>query len=104
MRLTRNEVLQLCAVVAVAIILTLLLRESRPLGQDVAENPLARAIREERFSPSAGQATADLTLVVFTDYRCPACRKAHPAMLRAVARDGNLRVVYSSPVEIGRAC
>jgi len=94
MRLMRNEVLQLCAVVAVAIGVMLLLRNSRPLGQDVADNALARAIREERLSPSAGQATADLTLIVFTDYRCPACRKAHPAMRKAVENDGNLRVVY----------
>ena len=35
-----------------------------------------------------------LTLVVFTDYQCPACKRAHPAMERALARDGHVRVVY----------
>lgn len=89
-----KDVLQLCALIAAAIIVTLLLRSNRPLGQDVGENLLARAVREERSSPSVGHATADLTLVVFTDYHCPACRKAYPAMQRAVAKDGNLRVVY----------
>lgn len=94
MTLKRNEVLQLGIVVAASIIATLLLGVSRPLGQDLADNPLARAIRQDHSSPSVGHATSDLTLIVFTDYRCPACRKAHPAMQRAVTRDGNLRVVY----------
>nr|WP_241233695.1 DsbA family protein [Altericroceibacterium xinjiangense] len=31
---------------------------------------------------------------MFTDYQCSACRKADPALRRAVARDGNVRVVY----------
>src|SRR5690606_18407885 len=37
---------------------------------------------------------ADLTVVMFTDYQCPACRKADPALRAALARDGNVRVVY----------
>ena len=94
MRLTRKEVLQLCAVVAVGVMVALLLRDSQPLGQNVADNSLAGVIREDRSSPTVEHASADLTLIVFTDYRCPACRKAHPAMQRAVAKDGNLRVVY----------
>ena len=94
MTLKRRELLQLCVVAAAAVVVSLLLRTSRPLGQDVAHNSLARAIREDRSSPSVAPPAADLTLVVFTDYRCPACRKAHPAMHRAVARDGRLRIVY----------
>ena len=94
MKLKSKDALQLCALLAAAIIATLLLRNNRPLGQDLGDNLLTRSIREERRSPSVGHATADLTLVVFTDYRCPACRKAHPAMQRAVAKDGRLRVVY----------
>lgn len=39
-------------------------------------------------------AGADLTMVAFTDYRCPACRVAAPAMDAAVAADGRMRVLY----------
>lgn len=37
---------------------------------------------------------ADLTVVVFTDYRCPACRAAEPALSRAITHDGDVRVIY----------
>lgn len=94
MRLTRREVGQLCAVIVLAIVLTLLIRSQRSLGQNVADNSLARAVREDRSSPDEGDAAADLTLIVFTDYRCPACRAAHPAMKRAVATDRKIRIVY----------
>lgn len=33
-------------------------------------------------------------MVVFTDYRCPACRRADPEMRRAVQADGGVTVVY----------
>lgn len=36
----------------------------------------------------------DLTVVMFTDYKCPASRKADPGLRRALARDGNVRIVY----------
>ena len=37
---------------------------------------------------------ANLTVVVFTDYECPACRTADPALQAAITRDGNVRVIY----------
>jgi protein-disulfide isomerase len=94
MRLTRREVKQLCAVVVLSVVLALSLRSQRPLGQNVGDNSLARAVREDQSSPAEGNPAADLTLIVFTDYRCPACRAAHPAMKRAAATDGKVRIVY----------
>lgn len=94
MRLTRREVVQLCAVMVAAALFGILLRSERPLGRNVGDNQLARTVREDRSSPTDGNPAADLTLIVFTDYRCPACRAAHPAMKRAVASDGGVRVVY----------
>ena len=35
-----------------------------------------------------------MRLAVFTDYRCPACRHAFPALEEAVRRDGKIRVIY----------
>ncbi len=45
-------------------------------------------------SPRSGPPGADLSVAVFTDYRCPACRRADPEMQRAVEADGAVTVVY----------
>lgn len=94
MKLTLRDLLQLGALITVAALVGLLLRTERPLGQDVSASSLARAIGADRSSPAEDNPAADLTLIVFTDYRCPACRSAHPAMKRAVAKDGKVRIVY----------
>jgi len=41
-----------------------------------------------------GTADADVTLVVFADYACPACRDAQPVIDQLLAQDSKLRVVY----------
>jgi len=41
-----------------------------------------------------GAADADVTLVVFADYACPACRLAQPVIDQLLAQDGKLKVVY----------
>lgn len=94
MTLTRRDSLQLAGLVAGATLLTTVLRMRRPLGRNVSGVASADKIREDRSSPASENPDADLTLIVFTDYRCPACRSAHPAMKRAVEKDGKVRVVY----------
>jgi protein-disulfide isomerase len=94
MTLSRKDVLQLCAIVAAAALLPLILRAVVPVGQDVSDNPLVRAVREDRSSPTEEAPSADLTLIVFTDYQCAACRGAHLAMRKAVSKDGKVRTVY----------
>jgi protein-disulfide isomerase len=41
-----------------------------------------------------GAADADVTLIVFADYACPACRDAQPVIDQLLAQDGKLKVVY----------
>jgi protein-disulfide isomerase len=41
-----------------------------------------------------GAANADVTLVVFADYACPACREAQPVIDQLLAQDSKLKVVY----------
>ena len=94
MNLSRKDLWWLAAAVALAVLFSLLIRSQRSLGEDIGANPLALAVREDRSSPVEGDAAADLTLILFVDYRCPGCRTAHPAMKRAVATDGNVRIVY----------
>ena len=44
--------------------------------------------------PEAGNRQGDLTVVVFTDFNCPACRRAHPEMMAAVNADGGVRLRF----------
>jgi protein-disulfide isomerase len=92
--LSRKSAFQIALLVSAGLGLSLVLRAQAPVGQNVADNPTAQAILMDRRSPVAEAANADLTLVAFTDYRCPACRKAHPELQRAVTDDGRTRVVY----------
>ena len=103
MDLSRKEMWQLFAVVVVAALVSLLIQARRPLGENVGGNALALAVRNDRSSPADGPSTADLTLIVFTDYRCPACRAAYPAMTRAMVRDRKVRIVYKDWPVFGEA-
>jgi protein-disulfide isomerase len=68
------------------------LRRTAPIGRDVG--PTADRILAGGGSPQEGSAAASVRLAVFTDYRCPACRHAFPAMVEAVRRDGDVRLIY----------
>ncbi|MCM5552882.1 DsbA family protein [Pleomorphomonas sp. NRK KF1] len=45
-------------------------------------------------APEGGNQKGDLTIVAFTDYNCPFCKKAAPDLDRAVREDGHIRLVY----------
>ncbi|WP_162789317.1 MULTISPECIES: DsbA family protein [Sphingomonas] len=44
--------------------------------------------------PTYGPDDADLTVVCFTDYQCPACRFAEPKLAEAIENDGKTRIIY----------
>lgn len=90
--LNRRQVVQLGAVVVGGWAVGQVLHRTTPIGRDIG--PRADAIMAGDGSPEDGPADATLRLAVFTDYRCPACRHAFPAMEEAVRRDGKLRVIY----------
>jgi len=92
--ITRKEFAQLLVVVLVGWFIGALLRDVAPVGRDVGANPIARAMLEDEVSPSWTVGAPTLTVVVFTDYQCPACKLANPAFHAAVARDGHMRVIY----------
>ena len=90
--LNRRQAVQLGAVVVGGWAVGQVLRRTTPIGRDIG--PRADAIMAGDGSPEDGPADATLRLAVFTDYRCPACRHAFPAMEEAVRRDGKVRVIY----------
>lgn len=92
--LTRRETLSLIAVGVMGAAASVVLQRTAPLGRDVSDNPAAKSILEDSDWPSFGPEDADLTVVTFTDYRCPACRYAAPRLDQAVEKDGRVRLVY----------
>jgi protein-disulfide isomerase len=65
-----------------------------PVGRDVSASGAVSAILDDDEAPASGPAGAGLRLAVFSDYRCPACRHAFPALQAALAADGDVRVLY----------
>lgn len=51
--------------------------------------------------PSLGKATAPVTVVMFTDFQCPACARTHPVLKKVIAEYGDkVRfVVRDNPLE-----
>lgn len=92
--MARWQLLLLIALVLLGVTASYVLQNSRPLGRDASRSGAAARILQDRGAPEALHGEGELTVVVFTDYQCPACRKAHPALRYAVARHGNVRIVY----------
>lgn len=45
-------------------------------------------------APVGGNLKGDLTIVNFTDYNCPFCKKVASILVRVIKEDGNIRHVY----------
>ena len=91
---TRRELLQLAGVAALGWGAAQFFQRAAPLGRDVSGNLTAQALLFDRNSPRLDNPAADLTVVIFTDYQCPACKQSAPALAAAVRRDGRVRLIF----------
>ncbi|MFC4004035.1 DsbA family protein [Prauserella oleivorans] len=109
----RDAVLVVVLVLVAAGLITYLL--AKPPGQDAAappgqppsqeqaaaqgENPLANLARREQGDPLAiGDVDAPVTMVMYSDYRCPFCAKfsrdTEPILVERYVREGVLRIEW----------
>ena len=61
------------------------------------------ALLRDPDSPIAGNPDGDVTIVEFSDYQCPYCKRAHAAVKSVVAADGKVKLVYKDLPILGEA-
>lgn len=69
------------------------LKRTQPVGVVVEDSPVLTRARAEP-GPEGGNTKGSVTFIVFSDFNCGACRIAHPAMLEAVAADGDTKLRF----------
>jgi protein-disulfide isomerase len=90
---SRRELMVLGGLLGAGGLALLAARAARPVGIEAGLTPVVRAARAEP-GPEAGNPEGDLLFLVFTDFNCGACRRAHPEMMAAVAADGGVRLRF----------
>ncbi|WP_176084302.1 DsbA family protein [Martelella sp. HB161492] len=57
------------------------------------EQPSPKAVLFDKDAPVIGNPDGDVTVVVYFDYQCSYCKRDYPMLRKAVADDGNTRLV-----------
>ena len=63
-------------------------------GKAAGNGALLAALQNDPAMPSVAPAGYDVTIVVFSDYQCPYCRKLHASLQQLLRQDRKVRVVY----------
>ena len=62
-------------------------------GAGAGRSPSVEEVLHDPDQPVLGNPAGDLTIVEYFDYQCPFCKRYHPDLVRAVERDGNIRLL-----------
>ncbi len=92
--ITRRQAINLGVAVAGGLGLGHVLTRNRVIGRAIDDPILVSSILKADDALIHGPASASVRLAVFSDYQCPACRKSFPEMEAAVAKDGEVSVIY----------
>jgi protein-disulfide isomerase len=90
----RRPGLSLAVVIAAALALSWFLQTRPPPDRELRLTQVVETTLRDRGSPRVGAENADVTVVVFTDYRCAICRRTDPALEQIVASDPGTQVIY----------
>jgi len=63
----------------------------------------SRELTSDPDSPISGNPNGDVTVVEFSDYQCPYCKRAFSAVKSVVAADGKVKLVYKDLPILGEA-
>ena len=84
-----------------------LLEERQAQAQQLDDEALITVNADEIFNDGyswiGGNLEGDVTIVEFSDYRCPYCRRAHPEVDQLIKTDGNIRLIYKEYPILGDA-
>ncbi len=92
--IARRPRLTLAAAVGIALAASAMLQRLPPAATPLRLTPVVRAVLTDPGSPSVGPASADVVIVIFTDYQCPICKTTDPALMRLISRDPKVRVIF----------
>ena len=68
---------------AIGILISFTLQAIAPVSVEITNSQVVKDAQQDAIAPRMGPAGANLTVVLFTDYRSPACRRYDPAMFEA---------------------
>ncbi len=63
-------------------------------AQPLTRTPVVAGVLDDPGSPRAGSNNANVTVVIFTDYRCGICQATDPALERLLAKDPKVQVIF----------
>lgn len=84
----------LAVAVTIGIFISFTLQTIAPVGVEITNSQIVRDTQRDAIAPRMGPASANLTIVIFTDYRCPACRRSDADLLQTVKEDGRAVLVF----------
>lgn len=90
----RHPRLSLAIALVAGFAVSFLLRWLPQEGRELTLTPVVESVLFDPGTPWSGAADPQVTVVVFTDYLCPICKRTDPALGRLLADDPGVRVVW----------
>jgi len=94
MTITRRSALMTAMALAPALAIAPVWAAPAPAAPATEDNVLStEAVLRDPDIPVAGNPDGDITIVEYSDYRCPYCKKVAPELMQVVKDDGKIRLV-----------
>ena len=101
MKVKRRDVLTFLASIGAGVGIAAVIQHFGPVGQDLGKTPFVEDIIADPHAPRTGPADARLTIVAFSDYNCPICRRSYAAMQAVLAGRRDVRVIHKEWPALG---